>query len=263
MGKDSWVPENWDSPVLIRFRGQSAIESNAIPVPMGFDSKRLGSLTLDARKFGQAMRVSPEDLADPEIDIVNQMKLDWAVQAAKYFDNACIGVSGDESGILRPYGSINHLADNHFKFRFDSKEDFKTVLGPYQNSDNSDHVVMVHPAFRSKMKTLGLLEHNASTGSDLLMGVRIHWTLGARVSEEATANPEGNPLLVVADVFDMFNGVRSGPETRFVASRYAATSFLDEDGERPEPELDMIQIRARRAFSIRNPQNFRVAELKS
>jgi hypothetical protein len=64
------------------------------------------SVTLTARKFGTAIRLADEDIADNLVDVVNAKKVDWGTSFAIAYDNACIGTSGAANGTTIPFVSI-------------------------------------------------------------------------------------------------------------------------------------------------------------
>lgn len=127
---DTWVPEEYDSDVLVRVRQTSGIERFARVETMGTDTKHVprsagmgvgvvpkGSpytedtslnddVVLIARKFGKVLRVAEEDLDDTPENIIRVKQLDWATSYAKAFDNACLATTGAANGTTVPFTSV-------------------------------------------------------------------------------------------------------------------------------------------------------------
>ena len=130
---EPWIPEEWDGPVVQKIMQTSAVEAVARPEPMGTQTKhvpRSGGMGMDilgkgdsytedantddevlltARKFGRAISLADEDIADTAglINVLNTKRIDWATAYAKGFDNACLGTVGAESVAAdRPFTSV-------------------------------------------------------------------------------------------------------------------------------------------------------------
>lgn len=130
---DPWLPEDWSGPVVQKIQQLSAIEALARREPMSTQSKhvpRSGGMGMDilargdaytedsntddevlltAQKFGRAISLAEEDLADSAnlVNILDVKRLDWATSYAKAFDNACIGTNAAQSVAAdRPFTSL-------------------------------------------------------------------------------------------------------------------------------------------------------------
>lgn len=130
---EPWIPEEWDSSVIQRVNENSVLERIGRPVKMTTRTKhvpRSGGMGLDvldrgdsyseddstddevlltARKFGRALSLAEEDIADSEglIDAIDVKKSDWARAFAVGLDNSAFAVSGAESmGSNRPFTSV-------------------------------------------------------------------------------------------------------------------------------------------------------------
>ena len=120
---DDWIPEEFSGPVIQKIGQTSVIERIARREPMsttvrhvprsggmgmdilgGGDSYTEDSSTddevlLTARKFGRAISLAEEDLADTGnlVNVLETKRIDWATAYAKTLDNACLGVTAAES----------------------------------------------------------------------------------------------------------------------------------------------------------------------
>lgn len=126
-----WIPEEWDSNVIMRVNQMSAVEARANRIPMRNDVKHVprssgvgvesvakggtygedlsanDSVLLTARKIGKIIRIDQEDLLDSTaVNIINTKKQDWATSYAKFLDNATLGVTGTENGTTVPFTSL-------------------------------------------------------------------------------------------------------------------------------------------------------------
>lgn len=126
-----WIPEEWDSNVIMRVNQMSAVEARANRIPMRNDVKHVprssgvgvesvakggtygedlsanDSVLLTARKIGKIIRIDQEDLLDSTaVNIINTKKVDWATSYAKFLDNATLAVTGTENGTTIPFTSL-------------------------------------------------------------------------------------------------------------------------------------------------------------
>lgn len=128
----TWLPEEWNGPVITRVKQMSAVEGLARSEPMTTLTKhipRSGGISvgtvaksaayaedatsndqvlLTARKVGSAIRLAEEDLADTAslVNVIETKKNDWATSYAKFLDNATLGVSAVENGTTVPFTSL-------------------------------------------------------------------------------------------------------------------------------------------------------------
>lgn len=127
---EDWIPEEWDSKVIMRVNQVSVVESEATPYPMSTDTRHIprsagvdvngvakgdaygedesvnDDVLLTAKKAGRAIRIADEDLQDSNVAILEQKRVDWATSWAKYMDNACLAVTAAVSGVTVPFTSV-------------------------------------------------------------------------------------------------------------------------------------------------------------
>lgn len=131
---EAWIPEEWETSKVIQTITQiSAIESLAVPIPMGSDTKHVprtagmdvavvakggtygedtslnDEVLLTARKFGKAVRIAEEDIDDSVANIINAKMMGWGKSYAKMLDNASLAVSAAENGTTIPFTSLYQL----------------------------------------------------------------------------------------------------------------------------------------------------------
>lgn len=128
----SWLPEEWNGPVIERVMQTSVMERLARIEPMttlvkhvprsadmsvsavakssaySEDTSTNDKVDLTAFKIGSAIRIAEEDLADTAslIDVIGQKKQDWATSYAKFLDNATLGVTAAQNGTTIPFTSL-------------------------------------------------------------------------------------------------------------------------------------------------------------
>jgi HK97 family phage major capsid protein len=174
---EDWIPEEWDSKVIMRVNQVSVIESEATPYPMSTDTRHIprsagvdvngvskGSaygedqsenddVLLTAKKAGRAIRIADEDLQDSNVAILEQKRVDWATSWAKYIDNAALAVTAAESGVTVPYKSVykairttnadtDYTADDNYVATATGSaltyNDLSSVLGKVEGGDYWD-----------------------------------------------------------------------------------------------------------------------------
>lgn len=128
-----WIPEEFQGPVVQKIMQTSAVEALARIEPMNTNVRhvpRSGGMGMDilaagdsytedattddqvlltARKFGRAISLAEEDLADAAglVNVLETKRVDWATAYAKAFDNAALAVNGAESVAAdRPFTSV-------------------------------------------------------------------------------------------------------------------------------------------------------------
>lgn len=309
---EAWLPEEKDSNVLGKIRSVSVIESVAKRVPMNTDAKtfpRSGTVTVDvipkgtaygedvspndevtmvAKKFGRAIRIAEEDIADTSgtIDLLAQKKLDWASAYARHIDNACLGTNA-AIGAGVPFTSVyravtqadaftGYVANaNRLFAAAPGYDDFSKLLGLAESSDyfsEDDLMWIAHPFYKGLLRGMKdgnnrpLWVEGLAGTPDTIFGYRVRWTVGAKVTATATSNPPatpgaaavggtaGNPLLIMANPDFMMLGVRSGPESVVIPGRDGVSALTDET---------ILKMRARRGFLPAFPDGFAVLERAS
>lgn len=278
---DAWVPEERGSAVLATVGAQSAVEALARREPMASDTKSVprsggvdvdvtpkgaayaendnvdDEVTLRARKFTGLLRIAEEDLADIPENVVAMKQQDWARSYARVLDNSVLGTTGAENGTTVPFTSVYAAvaAYNSASNRIQTAgavtyADLSAVFGLVENGDyfgDSETVVIAHPSFRGVFRTVtdgnGSNIFDAATNGtpDRLFGYQVAWSAGARTSATKSANPAGNPLLVVANKNHLILGIRSGPESAVINGFTGASALTDEA---------LIKMRSRRGFVL-------------
>lgn len=189
---EAWIPEEWDSEVIVRITQTSAVEAVASRVTMGSDTKHhprsagMGvevidkggtygedtstndDVTLTAKKLGKIVRIAEEDIDDSLPDILATKMKDWGTSYAKLLDNACLAVTAaPATGI--PFTSLYyllHTTDATLGYTADANivtaasggvtyDDFSTTLGLLETGDYYDPsttLAIAHPAFRKTLR---------------------------------------------------------------------------------------------------------------
>lgn len=251
-----------------RFRGSDVDvvpEAGVIPEA----GATLDEVVLTAVKFANRFRISEEDRQDGLVNFLDQCKNAWANAFARKLDNAALGVTGAVNGTTVPFQSVyaaKAAAGGVTKIQTTGTtpaardltfEDISNGLAALETGDYFDQsrlVVIAHPAFQGYLRNLKdsagtrvVSEPlNGTPGS--IFGYSLVYSAGARTSATATANPTGNPLLIMGNADHLILGVRSGPESQVTDVANWTTD---------EPELKM---RARRGFVVADPAAFVVLE---
>lgn len=272
---DAWLPEPFDSEVLTKVNSESAIEAHARKIRMSADtqtvprsddaepaviakggtyttaSATLDTVVLTARKYGYLVDVTEEDLDDTVADVLQDRLVNAGRGFARKFDNGCLGVSVAADGTdAAPFESVYFAVSTEGASHVTGDatyDNLSATLGEYEQGDYfapSDTIVIASPAYLEALRaikdTAGMpvFQQGANPSEDRLFGYQIHWSNGARVSATASANPTGNPLLIVGNKRFLLNGVRSGPE-----SMISKEASWNTDGVQ-------LKFRARRGFAV-------------
>lgn len=301
---DAWIPEERGSAVLARVNANSGIEALARREPMRTDTKtvpRSGNIDVDvipkggaygedasvsdevvlkARKFGTAIRLAEEDIADLRdggaANVVAIKQADWATAYARKLDNACLGVTTAENGTTVPFTSVYAsimAADAGLGYTAGanrvataagaavSYDNLSAVLGLAEGGDFFDPskvVVIAHPSFMGVLRGVKdaqgspVFVQGLAGTPNTLFGYSIAFSAGARTSAVATSAPTGNPLLVVANRDALVLGVRSGPESFSISGDTGLSALTDEA---------IIKMRSRRGFALGHPRAAAVLEV--
>jgi HK97 family phage major capsid protein len=308
---EAWIPEEFGSNVITKVNQVSAVENYAQRVPMqtqtrstprsggvgigmvakggaySEDTTANDDVVLREQKFGQAVRIAEEDIADSLADIVNAKTVDWATAYAKILDNACLAVTAAKASSGCAFDSLYYLltqTDSNTSYTANANitqtatgapaityANLSTVAGIYEGGDFFDEsasVVIAHPKYKQLLR--GVLDtqnrpifQEGSTGvpgggqgptADTIFGYRVHWSLGAKTSAAPTATPTGNPLLIIGNPMYLLLGVRSGPETIFIDGRNGLAALTDES---------ILKMRARRGFAPGVEQAFSILEQRA
>ena len=295
---DVWIPEEQGSTVLSTVAQTSAVEALAAREPMSSDTKTVGvvngisvstiakggaypedvtadsELILQTRKFGTAIRMAEEDLADSAVNVIANKQNEWAKSYAVQLDNAALATTAAANGTTVPFRSVYYAlsqADAGAGYAANANI-IKTVTATpasYQNlSDvlakveggafNGELVVIASPFFKSVFRSIKdtagnpVFVQGLAGTPDTLFGYEVVWSRGARTSATATAAPTGNHLLIVANKQHLILGVRSGPESFLIDGNTGASALTDEA---------ILKMRARRAFQFGNPNAAAILEI--
>lgn len=255
--------------------GAVDVEIVAKGAAYGEDTGVNDDIELKAFKFGKAIRIAEEDLDDSPTEIINTKKASWASSFAKLFDNACLGTTA-AIGTGVPFTSVYRaLSTNDVSTGYTANanivktagaleyDDIVDAFGLYEEGDYFDEansLVIAHPNFRRVLRKLrdgeGRLIFQpgnvAVSTPDTLLGAQVRWSRGAKTNATASANPSGNPLLVVGNRDLLIVGDRSGPESIFIDGRDGLSALTDES---------ILKMRARRAFGVGYPAGFAAVEV--
>jgi HK97 family phage major capsid protein len=222
----------------------------------------LDEVILTAKKYAKIFHVSEEDINDSLVDVLNTYKVEWASKFARKYDNACLGVNvvadgEDAAPFTSLYASINWNTNRIQTGGALSFADINNALGIVEDSDKFDAantVFMAHPKMLAELRGMVdgtgqlVLPNPIAATPGSLFGYPLVVSYGAAVSAAATANPTGNPLLIVGNRQMLINGVRGGVES--VVSRDAEFS---KDGV-------LLKTRIRRGFAVADADAFAIVE---
>ena len=225
----------------------------------------LDEVVLTAKKYAKLFHISEEDVNDSLVDVLTTYKREWASRWARKFDNACLGVHVAADGTdTAPYTSLYRAVSpgaagaNLIQTGGAlSYEDINNALGIAEDSskfDAANTVWMAHPKMLKEIR--GMVKGNndlvlpdplaGTPGS--LFGYPLVVSYGAATSAAASANPSGNPLLIVGNRNMLINGIRGGVES--VVSRDAEFA---RDGV-------VLKTRVRRGFAVADADAFAIVE---
>ena len=222
----------------------------------------LDEVILTAKKYAKIFHVSEEDINDSLVDVLNTYKVEWASKFARKYDNACLGVNvvadgEDAAPFTSLYASINWNTNRIQTGGALSFADINNALGIVEDSDKFDAantVFMAHPKMLAELRGMVdgtgqlVLPNPIAATPGSLFGYPLVVSYGAATSATATANPTGNPLLIVGNRQMLINGVRGGVES--VVSRDAEFS---KDGV-------LLKTRIRRGFAVADADAFAIVE---
>lgn len=260
--RESMASRTKSVPRFVADAPEIVAEGAAIPEA----AATLDEVVLTARKYAKIMHVSEEDLNDNLVDVLTVYRREWASRWARKFDNACLGVSVAEDGTdVAPYRSL-YRAMQQVPFNTQnlittggalSFDDINNALGVVEDSakfDAANTVWMAHPKMLKEIRgmvkpdnDLVLPDPIAGTPGSLF-GYPLVVSYGAAVSTAASANPAGNPLLIVGNRQMLINGVRGGVE-----------SAVSRDAEFTKDGV-LLKTRIRRGFAVADVDAFAIVE---
>lgn len=273
---NGWIPVQAEREALLRDAEQSAIEASARRVTMTSDTvsvprfvsngvdvvpehaliplkdATLDDVVLRAHKFANRFAISIEDREDAVVDALDAFKREWLSNYAITLDNAALGAAdGPFESVYEAVGAGNRSAtDGNLTY-----EDLADAIGDMEATRKGGLVIIAHPKFKMALRNLKDEDGNRVVadpfggGVPTVFGHEVRFSYGAATSATYTDNPEGNPLLIVANKSNLILGVRSGPESMV--------------SEAPQWETDHVELkmRARRAFALADADSARVIEL--
>lgn len=294
---EAWIAEEYDSDVLREVDQTSAIERIARRYPMATDTRQIprsaglsvsavdkgarygqqqieaDAVTLVAKKFGAIIPINHEDLQDPHVNVLDQVRQNWARSYAVSLDNACLGVTGDADSGSRPFVSAyrslttsnsrtGYVANDNVVVAgsggvtYDDISDLLAIMEQSNYYEPSKLRVIAHPGARQALRNIkddegrpifvyGQSGAEASTPTMLFGELPVEFSLGARTSAEMTDNPTGDRLMFLVNTDFLALGVRSGPESA-IASEDSGVGF--------EYDQALVKMRSRRAFSLTQEQ---------
>lgn len=191
---EAWIPEEFDSQVIMRVNQISGVEALGSPVPMNSETRSVprsagigvtlvakggtygedqsvnDAVILSAQKFGMAVRIAEEDIDDSIADVIATKQKDWATSYGKMFDNACLAVSA-APGTGVPFSSVYYvLSNNDSNTGYQANANLTQTgsagttyatlsqsLGNVERGnyfDISEMVCLAHPAYRNLLRNI-------------------------------------------------------------------------------------------------------------
>ncbi|MEU9819201.1 phage major capsid protein [Pseudonocardia alni] len=283
--------ERWASPVPMNSQTKSVPRSAGVGVSMvskgsaySEDESVNDEVVLRVQKFGKAIRIAEEDIDDSLADVISVKQRDWATSYGKLIDNATLAVTAARGTHGGAFDSVYYLlsqadaglgyvansniiktAGSGAAVTYKNLSDVLSLLETGDYWDDANMVVFAHPYFRTVLRTIlddqkrpifqestnGTAGGGQGPAANLLFGLPLHFTLGAKTSTAPTSNPTGNPLIVVANRELLMLGKRSGPESIFIDGRSGLSALTDES---------ILKMRARRAFALGHQKGAAVLE---
>lgn len=230
------------------------------------------NVILDAVKVGAAIRIAEEDIDDSFVNILDTEKNEYAKNHAVFLDNAAIGTTAAGNGSTVPFDSVYYevsTADTAVGYVAGANltktagavtyDKLSAVLAILEGGNYFGNLVVIaHPFFKSALRGIKDTQGNpifvqglAGT-PDTIFGYNVVWSQGAKTNATASANPTGNPLLVVANSDFLLMGDRTTLETFFIDPRTGLAALTDEA---------LLKFRQRVAFRVGNPNAVAVLEV--
>jgi len=191
---EAWIPEEFDSQVIMRVNQISGVEALGSPVPMNSETRSVprsagigvslvakggtygedqsvnDAVILSAQKFGMAVRIAEEDIDDAIADVIATKQKDWATSYGKMFDNSCLAVSA-APGAGVPFASVYYtLTQSDSATGYSANANLTqtgsggTTYVSLSNSlgnvergnyfDISEMVCLAHPAYRNILRNI-------------------------------------------------------------------------------------------------------------
>jgi hypothetical protein len=205
-------------------------------------------IDLIARKVGGIERIAAEDLVDTFADPLKAKRYEAARALAINYDNSCLAVTADMNGTTIKYESAYRTLRKNgsgtqaayvasANYTAVTKANFTAALaagtgynvlndtvGLYEEGDffdESDTIVIAHPAFRRYLRGVKDASGNPllvprdggeiKVGGYNVFGYQTSWSKGAKTSDVDSQSPAGNPILLVCNRRFLVRGVASMP----------------------------------------------------
>lgn len=233
-------------------------------------SLNFGEVALEAVKYAEILPLSREDVRDSTGSFIEQYKVDWFSNFAAKYDNAALGVTaakGTTTGTLadRPFESVyrvaqaaGNLTQSAGALKFSH---LNTAIGGAEASNvfaMQRGVIIASPLVKAQLRVMtyedGTPAYSAGQAlsgqvGETLFGYKLVYSVGARTSAVQTSNPQGNPLIVVADRNALINGVLDGPMSQLSKEVDFKTDVYN------------LKVLAERAFGVSQAEAVHVVEL--
>lgn len=290
---EDWIPEERDSEVLDLLMKTSAVESLSVKYPMRSDVIDIVYDVLRTEKLGTITELSLDDL---EINLLEEVRLDWVRNAGIYLDSMCLGATKPppEEDYYAWDVPVNHVRSgkiqslylrenlNRFYIHPENPGNLTDLLdglagyveGPPVKKHQDFHYMDARPGIIAHPKFRKFIDPK-KTG--VVSGLPVKWSMGCVATGEPSHDPEGNPLLYIGNMSALSLGVRSGPESQL---RKFDQEWADEERRRFEageggflsdmgPESLIrerlgkawLKMRMRRAFTVNPLYPFHCVEM--
>lgn len=271
-----WVPRSGNFAIAAIAKGAAYAETSGTN----------DYVELIGRKVGGAIRIAEEDLLDSPVDLLATKRVDAARNMAIFFDNATLGSSAAANGTTVLYDSVyrrvrtadsnvGYVADANYVSGSATYANLSNTLAKVEDSvwyDPSQLFIAASYVYKSVFRNIVdtsnrpiFVPNGGGTQDeprDLLFGVPVEWTMGAKVSATNTAAPTGNPLLIVGNRDLLIRGMAklspqiTGSNPGFAVQRAkGGIGFLTDEA--------IMKAAMRRAFAVGAPNAFAVFEKTS
>lgn len=242
------------------------------------DSGTAAVVELKARMIGATRALNNEDLNDSGYSLVESSETEGAHDLAVYLDNACLGVSAAQNfasnndlpfdsvyRVVSQYNSASNLVASS-ALTYAQVNSLFGLVALSQFNDIDDQVIIAHPKFQSLIQGItssaGTPIFNYALGvegkvQDLIMGVPVIWTNGARKSAVAASAPAGAPLFIVTSRKVLLRG---DARLNGTTTTLPGTAFQGNSGAGFFTEQSFIKVGVRRGFAVADAASCAVLE---
>lgn len=230
------------------------VVAEGAPIPL--KDATLDEVILKAHKWADRFANSSEDREDATLDAFTHYASEWTSNFYVSLDNAALGVTGTGGpfeSVYRTVGAGNRTSTGGAL----TYEDLVEVFGELETNRKGGLVAIAHPSLKMPLRSLKDSDGNfvvdpdnrLGAGVPTIFGHELKFSFGARTSAAYSDDPQGNPLLVVANKSNLILGVRSGPEAKVSAEE----QWVNDNVE--------LKMRARRGFVLADADAARVIEI--